>query len=41
MTHAWSKHIWIFETLVLDNNNFCEKLVSSLALPTTFDERFS
>ena len=27
-------------TCVLVNNNLCEKLVSSLELPTTFDERF-
>ena len=28
------------ETCTLVNNNLCEKLVSALELPITFDERF-
>ena len=28
------------ETCVLVNNNLCGKLVLSLGLPTTFDEKF-
>ena len=34
------KALRILETCVLFNNIFCGKLVSSLELPTTFDERF-
>ena len=30
--------LWIFETCVLVNNNFCEKCFSSLESPKTFDE---
>ena len=38
MSHLQSLHEFL--KLVLVNNNFCEKLVSSLELPIKFDERF-
>ena len=38
MSHLQS--LYEFLKLVLVNNNFCEKLVSSLELPIKLDERF-
>ena len=37
---SFAKVLGIFETCVLVNNNLCGKLVSSLASPIIFDERF-
>ena len=36
----FAKALWSFETCLLVNINLCGKLVSSLEIPTTFDERF-
>ena len=38
MNH-FAKALWILETCVLVNNNLRGKLVSSLKLPTPFNER--
>ena len=37
---TFAKALQNFETCVLVNNNFCKKLVSSLELPITLDEKF-
>ena len=37
---TFAKALRNFETCVLVNNNFCKKLVSSLELPITLDEKF-
>ena len=36
----FAKSLRSFETCVLVNNNFCEKLSSSLESPTIFDKSF-
>ena len=36
----FAKTLQIHETCVLANNNWCEKLISSLESPTSFDEIF-
>ena len=35
----FAKTLQSFETFVLGSNNLCRKLISSLELPITFDER--
>ena len=37
---TFAKHLQSLGTCLLINNNLCGKLVSSLELPITFDERF-